>query len=433
MRYIWLICLFFVAHFLKAQEELSLFFHPDVIQSGQLQPAYAPQGTFNIGFGSTYFHLDARGPRILSSSGTINYLRDLAGGITQNYLSSDASFNAFDLGFVKDGWYMRAGYQMHSNGYFNFRPDLAKLFVAGNANEIGKTIEFGPSLYFRQTSEAYIGASYLIDDYYRFGANLKFISGALDISTPETEFNLTTGEEFYEITVENDYLVNTSYNSLEFSLREALPFSNPFQDNIGVSADFGFQYIADRFDISASLLDVGLIRWRSNPINYRSEGKYTFEGFTFDDATVDTLEVLLDTLQQVFDVGISFENYTTFTPIKIVIGGEYHLNTVHLGAVLYGEWKQNRFLPAIGLNVRKRVWNFWDVGVSYAYKNNTYSNLGLSSVMNLSPVQLYALSDNVVGIFLPWNRIKMNFRVGANINVGRAKKPKTISDTAALY
>lgn len=433
MKYIWLFYFFFFGKFLVAQEELSVFFHPDVLQSGMLQPAYAPQGSFNIGFGSSYFHLDARGPRFLSSTGTVNYLRDLANGITKNYLSSDASFNVVDFGFTMNDWYIRAGYQMHSNGYFDFSPDLARLFVSGNADQIGRTIEFGPSLYFRQTSEAYIGASYVLDDYYRLGANLKFISGALDISTPETEFNLTTGEEFYQITVENDYLINTSYNSLEFSLREFLPFSDPFQDNIGVSADFGFQYIAERFDVSASLLDVGVMRWRSNPINYRSEGTYTFEGFSFDDATVDTLEVLLDTLQQVFDVGISFENYTTFTPVKLIIGGEYHFNTVHLGAVLYGEWKQSRFLPAIGVNLRKRVWNFWDIGASYAYKNNTYSNLGLSSVMNLGPVQLYALSDNVVGIFLPWNRLKVNFRVGANINVGRTKKPKTIVNTAALY
>ena len=140
MRYIWLICLFFVAHFLKAQEELSLFFHPDVIQSGQLQPAYAPQGTFNIGFGSTYFHLDARGPRILSSSGTINYLRDLAGGITQNYLSSDASFNAFDLGFVKDGWYIRAGYQMHSNGYFNFDQTWQNFLLLAMQTKLAKQL-----------------------------------------------------------------------------------------------------------------------------------------------------------------------------------------------------------------------------------------------------------------------------------------------------
>lgn len=426
----------FLFFFGYTQEELSLFFHEDVLQSGSLQPANQPNSKFSIGFGSTYFHADIRGPKFVSVSGKVNYLENISEGLSENYLSSDASFNIFDLGFQYKDWYFRSGFNTNTYGYFNFSPEVAKILFEGNGNNIGKTFDFGPDLYIRQTSEFYIGASYPIYEYYRIGANLKLITGAFDISTPKSELSLTTGDEIYELTLENDYLINTSYNSLEFSLRQLLPFSNPFQDNIGISGDFGFQYLAENFDISANLLDVGFINWRSNTRNYSSEGKYTFDGFTFEDVNVDTLNYLVDTLQSIFEVEVDRNNYQGFTPLKIVIGGEYHIDSWHFGGILYGEWKQNRFLPAAGVNIRKRMWNFWDLGVSYAYKNNSYSNLGLSSVMNIGPVQLYALSDNVVGIFLPINRMKINFRVGGNINIGRYKKAKQAvpqNHTAALY
>lgn len=437
MKYISIFLLFIYSLNLKAQEELSLFFHPDVIQSGMLQPAYSPSSNFSLGIGSSYFHMDLRGPKLVAFKGAGSYLKNLASGLSENYLSSDASFNFFDLGFKYKEWHFRTGYNANTNGYFNFSPDLANILLNGNGNSIGKTFDFGPKLYVRQTSEIYIGASYPIYEYYRIGANLKFVSGVFDVSTPRSEVSLTTGSEIYDLTVKTDFLLNASYNSLDFSLRELIPFSNPFQDNIGVSADFGIQYLEEKFDVSASLLDIGVVKWRSNPDNYQSKGEYTFSGFTFDDISMDTLSNLLDTFQNIFGVGITSENYTTYTPLKAVISGEYHFNrNWHLGGILYGEWKQNRFLPAAGINLRKRAWDFWDLGISYAYKNNTYSNLGLSSVMNIGPVQLYALSDNVIGIFLPWNRLKINFRAGANLNIGRFKKPKQaipLGDNALLF
>ncbi len=421
---------------LSGQEELSLFFHPDVVQSGQLQPAYEGNSKFTIGFGSGYLHGDFRGPRLRDFAISNDFLAKLASSSINNYLSGDASFNVFDVGFKSNDWYFRGGFNSNTSLYASFQPDFAKLFINGNGDQVGEKLDFGPDLYARQFSELYIGASYPIYEYYRIGANLKFISGSFDFSTPRSELSLTTGEEIYEITLENDYLINTSYNSLEFSFRELVPFSTPLQDNLGVSADFGFQFLSEKWDISASLLDVGFIHWKSNPINIRGEGRFTFDGFTFDDFNLDTLTQLGDTLVSVFNVDVTNKSYNTITPVKIVIGGEYHINNTHLGGILYGEWKQNRFLPAVGVNVRQRIWKAWDLGISYAYKNNTYSNLGLSSVMNLGPFQAYILSDNVLGPFLPSIHRKVNVRVGLNLILWKLKKPKQAiprGDVAAIF
>lgn len=436
MKYLVFIIVFLSIFKLNGQEELSLFFHPDVVQSGQLQPAYEGNAKFTLGFGSGYLHGDFRGPRLRDLAVSNDFLARLATSSVKNYLSADASFNIFDVGFKKNDWYFRGGYNSNTSIYANFQPDFAKLFINGNGDKVGEKLDFGPDLYARQFSELYIGASYPIYEYYRVGANLKFISGSFDLSTPKSELSLTTGEEIYEITLENDYLINSSYNSLEFSFRELVPFSSPLRDNLGISADFGFQFLSEKWDISASLLDVGFIHWKSNTVNIRGEGRYTFDGFTFDDLSLDTLSQLGDTLLSVFNVDVSYNTYNTITPVKIILGGEYHINNTHLGGMLYGEWKQNRFLPAIGINVRQRIWKAWDLGISYAYKNNTYSNLGLSSVLNLGPFQAYVLSDNVVGPFLPSISRKVNIRMGINLIFWKLNKPKQANpngDVAILF
>ncbi|MDA9773913.1 DUF5723 family protein [Saprospiraceae bacterium] len=421
---------------LNAQEELSLFFHPDVVQSGQLQPAYEGNSKFTIGFGSSYLHGDFRGPKLRDLTVSNEFLANLASSSIRNYLSADASFNVFDVGFKKNDWWWRFGYNNNTHLYADFSPNFAKLFINGNGDKVGETLDFGPDFYARQYSELYVGASLPIYEFYRLGANLKFISGSFDISTPSSELSLTTGEEIYEITLKNDYLVNTSYNSLEFSLRELVPFSRPLQDNLGVSADFGFQFLSEQWDVSVSLLDVGLINWKSNVINLQGEGEFTFDGFTFDELNLDTISQLGDTLLSVFNVNVTNKSYNTTTPVKVIAGGEYHRNNTHFGAMLYGEWKQNRFIPAVGVNIRQRIWKAWDLGISYAYKNNTYSNIGVSSVLNLGPFQAYALTDNIIGPFLPSISRKVNVRLGVNLIFWKLNKPKQAlpsSETAALF
>lgn len=408
----------------NAQEELSLFFHEDVFQSGQLQPAYAPNSVLNLGLASSYFHMDFRGPKVSDFFGGNKFLSNLSSGVSNNYLSTDLSFNYIDFAFKKNDWYFRGGYNANTNIYFDFSPDFAKLLTLGNGNSIGKSFDLGPDLYLRQTSELYIGASYPIYEYYRLGGNLKLISGSFDISTPRSNLSIHTGEEIYEITLENDYLINSSFNNLSLTTRELLPFSSPLQDNIGLSADFGFQYLSEDWDVSVSLLDVGVINWKSNATNIKSKGRYSFDGFTISDLTLDTLSLLTDTISSIFDLNVSHKNYLTNTPVKIIVGGEYHYNKWDFGGILYGEWKQNRFLPAVGVNVKRKIWKFWDLGMSYSIKNNTYSNLGFSSVLNIGALQLYLLSDNIVGPFLPATQKKINLRIGANLNFGKFKRAK---------
>lgn len=408
----------------NAQEEISGYFYPDLLQSGQLNPAYSTNDDFNLGLGSFYYHLDVRGVRYRDLFSTSRYLRTLASGESKLYLSNDISINYFDLSFKYKDWQIRGGYTGSINSYFSFSSDFASFFSNGNAPDIGKTLELGPDLYLRNNSELYLGVSKTIYNYYRIGANIKVIRGGFDLSTKRSKFDVKTGEEIYNLHFDTDFEINTSYNDINFSLKELIPFRNALYDNIGVSMDFGFEYFAENWKISTSLLDVGFINWKSNPKSYLIKGSYSFDGFTFDDISKDSLNVEWDNLKELFNVETNTDRYRTITPIKFYIGGEYMYEKWTFGALFYSEQKQRRSLPSIAIHAKRKIWNVWELGMGYAIKNNTYSNVGISSILNLGPLQLYALSDNVLGIFINPKDTKLNLRFGMNIDI-KPRKQKT--------
>ncbi len=425
MKYIYTILLSSFFIIATAQEELSLYYQPEVLQAGLLNPAFTPRGTFNISSGSTYYHLDLRGPRFAEFFFGIDYAEEFAEGISRNYYSSDFSFHLLDVAWKKNNIHYRLGYHISASQYVNFSLDFINLLTFGNAEEVGRTIEFNPSIFATHMNELYFGMSTsLYDDMYKIGGNIKLISGAYNVSTPRNDISLTTGEEFYELSLETDVLMNVSANDFNFRLRELLPFNDALRDNYGTSIDFGFQYKDGPWTVNASLLDVGFVFWRSNTINIESKGEFEFNGLSFSEITTDTLSTITDSIATAFGTTVTNNRYFTYTPAKIIVSGQYKYNKWRLGGMLYGEFKQNRFLPAVGVNATRRLWKFWDVGVSYAYKNNTYSNFGLHSVMNIRNLQLYVMSDNVVGVFLPWYNWKVNFRVGANLDFGLPQRIK---------
>ena len=436
MKYLFAVILCFFLGYSQGQEELSLYFHPEVMQSGLLNPAFAPKGTFNMSTSSSYFHMDLRGPRIARFFLGLDFIEEFAEGIGRNYLSTDASFHVFDVGWKKNEIYYRLGYHSSSSMFIDFSSEFNDLLTFGNASEIGREIRLSPSLFLNHGYEMYFGMSVPIyDGMYLVGGNVKLLTGAFNVSTPRSDFSLTTGEEFYQLSLNSDFQLNSSANDFEFRLRELLPFNNLIRDNFGASLDLGFQYKEGPWTYSVSLLDIGFINWRANTFNVTSQGSFEFDGLSFEEISQDTLAAIADTLVSSFSTEVSNRNYYTSTPFKAILSAQYKYGKWRLGGILHGEFKQNRFLPAVGVNASRRMWKFWDIGLSYAYKNNTYSNLGLHSVMNIGPLQLFAMSDNVVGVFLPRRNLKINFRVGGNLNFGLPRKPRIEGDshTAFLY
>ncbi|MEL6866647.1 MAG: hypothetical protein AAFP19_19635, partial [Bacteroidota bacterium] len=54
-------------------------------------------------------------------------------------------------------------------------------------------------------------------------------------------------------------------------------------------------------------------------------------------------------------------------------------------------------------------------GLVYSMVKGTYDNLGLNAAVRLGPVQLYAVFDNTLAFFRPFDSQRVNARFGLNL------------------
>ena len=71
----------------------------------------------------------------------------------------------------------------------------------------------------------------------------------------------------------------------------------------------------------------------------------------------------------------------------------------------------------------------------YSLYYRSFLNLGLGFSLGRGPVQVYAISDNVLGLIFPLDTRNINFRFGLNINLGceqKEPKPRSYSTGAKV-
>ena len=80
--------------------------------------------------------------------------------------------------------------------------------------------------------------------------------------------------------------------------------------------------------------------------------------------------------------------------------------------------------PGIALSYNQKVGKWLNASASYSAYNRSYNNIGLGLSLNGGPIQLYVVSDNVLGIFFPHNTKNLHFHAGINLTFGRKPPDK---------
>jgi len=83
----------------------------------------------------------------------------------------------------------------------------------------------------------------------------------------------------------------------------------------------------------------------------------------------------------------------------------------------------NRFFPvkiqtAATISLTTRHSENLETSVSWSYMNRSLANLGFGLGYGKSPVQLYMVSDNILGFILPMSAKNINLRFGLNLIFG---------------
>jgi hypothetical protein len=195
--------------------------------------------------------------------------------------------------------------------------------------------------------------------------------------------------------------------------------------NPGLAVDAGIiMPYGERWTLSASVLDLGFIRWRSYLNNMQGKGTYVYRGLEeipqdgegyFDD--------LLNDLTESMNIEYVQEAYTTFLPPRVLAGADYRVNGVLSGGLTAEAlFLRIKMVSSFTFSGQYRPARAFTLLLSYTLQYHSFNSLGAGIVLGRDPVQFYLLTTNIPGMIKPLDTRSVNMRFGLNILLGCRQK-----------
>jgi virulence-associated protein VapD len=350
-----------------------------------------------------------------------------------------------------------------TNVHFAVRRDLLLFLVEGNAPYEGKTLSFLNNDFFSVDAYAEIGAGYnrQVNEKLSWGVNVKYLLGLANAYSNKAELDLYTEPRFEKLTLNYslDSKLSTVFNIDKLIERVKagkteenqgdnveIDYSDIFQNlkNHGFALDVGARYrINKRVEVNASVLDIGFIKWQTNPKQcYIKDASFSFSGFGYDDLFDENGNVkevdaeayfkkIGDSLSSAAVSNIeSSASYRKWLNAKINIGGSFYINEKnHVNAVFNGYCIRNRFIPSGTVSITSHVGKWFDVTVGNTFRQNAFFNPGMGLNFTGGVIQLYMVVNYVNSFYI--DRLQnINFAFGINFVAPQKKDKNSIpSDT----
>ncbi len=299
-----------------------------------------------------------------------------------------------------------------------------------------------------------ISASKQLSNYIRIGARFSYLKGMINYSTSKSNLMINTTEQPFAVDIQSNFSSNASFPmEYETDADGRVHSIRPTTDNIlgnyifnknrGISFDLGLVYdFSEQTSFSASILNLGFIRWKSNAYNLDAAASINLSGVDLEqysnNQVTDLINLLKDTLIQSFHSYIDTDKYFTFTPVKIFAGASHQLNNkISLG--LTGKLFLYNYatFSSITATLTIKPVSFFSISGSISYANRTLKNIGLAAIIGNNRVNFYLASDmlpinyvkdNQSGLIFPYQSRSINLRFGLNLMFGCGKYKKPFSN-----
>lgn len=356
----------------------------------------------------------------------------------RNEIRNDLSVETLGVGLRGDRFSIGLYHRLRAGGELDYPKTLIQLVAEGNAQFIGQTIEIAPLGSITSFHELAAGLSYALTDKIHLGGRIKYLSGIADARTAAGgSLRLTTGEENFALTLDQDLTVNSAgaidYDgaddvNINYDLNR-LRTDQLFSGNNGIAFDLGLFADLGKLRLQAAANDLGgAITWENEVTNLEFSGTDAFSG--------------LDVLEQFFTDSVSFSNavdslrfefeptennvaYTSNLSATYLLGGEFDVTDRLTAGLLVAHYARPQTSEtAFALSARYRLLDQLTLGVNYNARRNAVANVGLHAFVDIGPVQLLLATDNLVTIFRQKDSTRAGFRVGAALVFGRDKSGK---------
>jgi len=442
----------------KGQQNLTLYNLKAIPQSNYVNPGILPASRFNIGLpviSSLYLNKSNSGFKLndlvtdgAGSSTKLDFENLVNQLATNNYFALALQTDLLSLNFKSKENYFSFNSSYKVNWRVRYPKDFLNFIWKGNGASLGEELKFNLGLDASTYLEYGLGYSREIGDKLSLGLRVKYLSGIANVSTEKSDITLYTNPITYDITATSDIVVNTSgIVDNPFSGMGVVDVATKLK-NRGYGIDIGGSYKAtERLTVNASVLDLGSIKWKFAPTNYVSgnpNASFTYQGinlntFVNDSTSIDkAVELVFDSLNATFALDTVHRSYKTRLGAQIYAGAQYELNKEsNVSLLLQGHFFDKKLHPALAVSYNYTIDNYLMGSINYSMFNRSYMNIGLGLALNLGPLQVYGVSDNVLGLFIynkykfdtgngkkteityPGNTKNLNLRVGINLTFGR--------------
>ncbi len=419
---------------LSAQANLGASFLRGGWQAYANNPALVPEGKYNVRLPGLYVDYyvssltlddvlgqDSEGNTVIDSDALIDRLDE------ENIIREHQAIDPLGFGMRAGQWFFSFSYGWRERGLSFYPKALPEVIWDGNYPYIGQTQDISTDIEMSQYHAWSLGAAYATESGFSLGARLNILSGVYSFSIERQDLRLHTAEEDFALSVDADFLAHAS-GGFEYAGFDSIQVGwdpvnmDPgrlFGPNLGVSLDLGASYTKNRWTASLSLLGMGQITWKDEVANYTIQGLKTYTGMDVLDslyAGSTSLGSVLDTLDASLGIEETQDKFRTSLPLRLYAGLGYTLNERwRFGALFYQEWQRDKTFPAAALSANMLVLPWLDLGLQYAWRASSFSNLGLNAQVRAGALRIMATTDNLPGL-IAWDKSSSgNFQLGFNL------------------
>lgn len=353
---------------------------------------------------------------------------------TGNVLRSSLSVSGGAISFqirqkVQFSFFQNTHFEMQAS----YPKALPELVWYGNGAFIGQEVEIAPKLNLLGYSEYGMGIAVKWHEKFTSGVNIRYLSGFLGFKTLTAQTSVHTDEEYYQLTFNSDMQIRTGGLNDIFDKNETdlladdSPASFFKSNNTGIAVDIGMNIsVTEKLRVDLMMQDVGRVFWQENALEQRSSGTFRYDGqivrpFAEGEDDFD-FEAVRDSIGDLFEFEAKPQTFYSELPQRFSIAGRYEINPkLSVGASFHNEYWQGVSSLAFAGHVQKQMGRWLYAGAMLGYHNHSSVFLGTNVTFQLGPVQLFALTDNVVTLINPDAGRFTNFRAGMNLTFLKKK------------
>lgn len=372
-----------------------------------------------------------------------------------NVLDADARVNVLTIGFWKGSSFMTIDINVRSQNAVSLPYDLFSFWKGGTTGQSSFDLS-GMGLRSKSFVEAAFGWSRNYDNVFNVGFRAKALVGALEAEAIAKNLKLSSSGGNW--TVQAESYLNASSPSLAYSRDgeyldlESLNLGSEKYGPAGYGAaiDLGASWnVLPDLTLSASVLDLGAIRWNREVRGHSPESSYTWapeegshSGQQDWEAEINDAMEQLSGLLRFKDVSGSEGEKLEMMPFQVLLGAEYRMpfyNRLSVGALYTGRggacfarnsgrlslnWNPLDFLSLSTSATLNRL------GESFGFAFNLHpGGINLLVGCDYVPVHVVNISSMIDNIppqyeklaVIPRDQMKLNLYLGLNLAFGKSR------------